>query len=120
MVFWTEAEITRLGKAMGAHSETFAGLSGMGDLIVTCTSKLSRNRAVGERLGRGEPIRTILDSMEQVAEGVWTCEAAKALAKGAGVDVPITREVCDVIHEEKDPRQAVKALLARDPRPERD
>jgi glycerol-3-phosphate dehydrogenase (NAD(P)+) len=114
------AEITRLGCAKGAHHATFSGLSGMGDLIVTCTSNLSRNRAVGERLGRGESVQDILDSMEQVAEGVWVCEAAKALAQEVDIQVPITEEVCAVIHEGKDPREAVRALTARDPRPERD
>ncbi|MBN1268812.1 MAG: NAD(P)-dependent glycerol-3-phosphate dehydrogenase [Kiritimatiellae bacterium] len=114
------AEIARLGCALGAHPATFAGLSGMGDLIVTCASRLSRNRAVGERLGRGEKMADILAGMEQVAEGVWTCGAARALAQEAGVEVPITAEVDAVLHEGKDPRAAVQALLSRDPRPERD
>jgi len=114
------AEMKRLGCALGAHAETFSGLSGMGDLIVTCTSKLSRNRAVGERLGRGETIEAILNSMEQVAEGVWNSASALALAEEQGVDVPITQEVNDVIHKGKNPKLAVQALLTRDPRPERD
>lgn len=114
------AEITRLGIALGAHSETFSGMSGMGDLIVTCTSRLSRNRGVGERLGRGEKIGDILKSMEQVAEGVWTCANARALAADVNVEVPITEEVYAVVHEGKSPQRAVETLLARDPRPERE
>ena len=114
------AEIGRLGCALGAHPATFAGLSGMGDLVVTCFSRHSRNRAVGERLGRGEPIQKILDSMEQVAEGVWTCATARALAAQQNIPVPITDEVYGVIYEGKDPRAAVQALMTRDPRPERD
>ena len=113
------AEITRLGVARGAHPETFAGLSGIGDLIVTCASKLSRNRGVGERLGRGEKVDAILGSMEQVAEGIWTCRAALELARELGVDVPITEQVVAVVHESLDPRQAVQTLMARDPKPER-
>ncbi len=114
------AEITRLGAALGAHRNTFAGLSGMGDLVVTCTSRRSRNRAVGERIGRGESLEKIMSSMEQVAEGVWTSLTAQALARKLDVDAPIIDEVCAVLHEGKDPRAAVKALLTREPRPERD
>jgi glycerol-3-phosphate dehydrogenase (NAD(P)+) len=113
------AEITRLGCALGAHPATFAGLSGMGDLVVTCASRLSRNHTVGERLGRGEPIDRILKSMEQVAEGVWTCATARALANKLGVEVPITEEVYAVVHKGKDPKEAVRALLSREPKPER-
>ncbi len=114
------AELARLGTALGAHPATFAGLSGVGDLVVTCTSRLSRNRAVGERLGRGEKIESILKSMEQVAEGVWTCGLARDLAKAKAVEVPITEEVCALVYEGKDPRAAVRSLLGRDPRRERD
>ena len=114
------AEITRLGCALGANPATFAGLSGLGDLIVTCTSRHSRNRAVGERLGRGESIDQILQSMEQVAEGVWTCATARELAKAHQIPVPITDEVFAVIHEGKNPRSAVQSLISRDARPERD
>jgi glycerol-3-phosphate dehydrogenase (NAD(P)+) len=113
------AEITRLGVARGAQAETFAGLSGIGDLIVTCASKLSRNRGVGERLGHGEKMEAILSSMEQVAEGVWTCRAALELARELKVDVPITEQVVAVVHEGLDPRVAVQALMGRDPKPER-
>lgn len=113
------AEITRIGVARGARPETFAGLSGIGDLIVTCASRLSRNRGVGERLGRGEKLEAILQGMAQVAEGVWTCRAALDLARELGVDVPITEQVVAVVHEGKDPRAAVQALMTRDPKRER-
>jgi glycerol-3-phosphate dehydrogenase (NAD(P)+) len=114
------AEIARLGCALGAHPATFAGLSGMGDLVVTCASRLSRNHMVGERLGRGESIDLILKTMEQVAEGVWTCATARALAHKHGVEVPITEEVCAVVHKGKDPRAAVRDLMGRDPKKERE
>jgi len=114
------AEMTRLGGALGANLATFAGLSGLGDLIVTCTSRHSRNRMVGERLGRGESIQQILDSMAQVAEGVWTCATALTVAREHGLRAPITEEVCAVINEGKDPRAAVQALLTRELRTEQD
>jgi glycerol-3-phosphate dehydrogenase (NAD(P)+) len=114
------AEITRLGVALGAKHETFAGLSGIGDLMVTCMSRHSRNRGVGERLGKGETLQQIMDSMKMVAEGVWNCQAAKELADQHGVPVPITEQVNAVVHEGKDPRQAVMDLMARAPKPEQD
>ncbi|MCF7838285.1 MAG: NAD(P)-dependent glycerol-3-phosphate dehydrogenase [Candidatus Marinimicrobia bacterium] len=107
------AEMTRLGVALGAQAETFSGLSGLGDLIVTCTSPLSRNRQVGERLGRGETLPEILDSMRQVAEGVTNCLVARALAREQAIEAPITEEVCAVLHEGKPPAEAVPALLER-------
>lgn len=112
------AEITRFGVALGARAETFAGLSGVGDLIVTCASKLSRNRAVGERLGRGESLSEILTSMEQVAEGVWTCRAALDTARELGIETPIIEQVVSVVHEGQDPRSAVQALMTRPPKRE--
>jgi glycerol-3-phosphate dehydrogenase (NAD(P)+) len=112
------AEMSRLGTALGARPETFAGLSGMGDLIVTCTSRHSRNRAVGERIGRGERLADILGGMEQVAEGVWNCASARDLARETGIDVPVTEEVYGILHEDKNPREAVEALLSRDLKPE--
>ena len=112
------AEITRLGCALGAKPATFAGLSGMGDLIVTCTSRFSRNRSVGERLGRGEKIDGILASMKQVAEGVWTCALARDLAREQGIEVPITEEVFAVLHEAKNPLEAVGDLMMRSAKPE--
>lgn len=112
------AEITRLGAALGAQPETFMGLSGIGDLMVTCMSKHSRNRGVGERLGKGETLSDIMDSMKMVAEGVWNCQAAKELAGELGVSVPITEQVDAVVHGGKDPRQAMMDLMARAPKPE--
>ena len=114
------AEMARLGAALGAHRATFAGLSGMGDLVVTCTSRLSRNRGVGERLGRGERLPDILAGMQQVAEGVWTCGTARALAAERGVETPIVDEVHAILREGKNPRQAFMDLMSREPRPERD
>jgi len=112
------AEMARLGAALGAQPVTFSGLSGLGDLIVTCTSRWSRNHTVGERLGRGERLDRILADMKQVAEGVWNCAAACELARAAGVDLPIAREVRAIVHENKDPHDAVESLLARDLKPE--
>jgi glycerol-3-phosphate dehydrogenase (NAD(P)+) len=112
------AEISRLGAAMGANPLTFLGLAGLGDLVLTCTGDLSRNRTVGLRLGRGEKLRDILTSMKAVAEGVKTCDGAVALARRLGVDMPIAAEVWKVLHEEKDPRLAVEELMGRPSRRE--
>ncbi len=112
------AEMTRLGMALGARPETFAGLSGMGDLIVTCTSQHSRNRGVGERIGRGEPIATIMDGFKQAVEGVWNCAAASELAAALCVDVPVTHEVYAIVHQNQSPQDGVHALLKRDLKPE--
>ncbi len=112
------AEITRLGTALGAQPETFMGLSGIGDLMVTCMSQHSRNRGVGERLGKGETLEDIMGSMKMVAEGVWNCQAATELAAGLGIDVPIAREVNAVVHAGKDPKQAMMDLMSRAPKPE--
>jgi glycerol-3-phosphate dehydrogenase (NAD(P)+) len=114
------AEITRIGCGLGGRFETFAGLSGMGDLIVTCTSRLSRNRAVGERLGKGETCASIIASMKQVAEGITTSAIAHEIAKKIKTAAPITDEVQAVIYHEKNPSAAVAALLGRVARPERD
>lgn len=114
------AEITRIGCRLGGRFETFAGLSGMGDLIVTCTSRWSRNRAVGERLGKGETIAAITGSMKQVAEGVTTSAIAHKIAGQMNVKTPITDEVYAVIYEGKNPPAAVETLLNREARPERD
>ncbi|NQU39249.1 MAG: NAD(P)-dependent glycerol-3-phosphate dehydrogenase [Lentisphaerae bacterium] len=108
------AEMTRLGSAMGANPATFSGLSGMGDLIVTCTSQHSRNRGVGERIGRGEPIDEIMDGFKQAVEGVWNCATAVELADALGVDVPVTREVHAIVHQGKPPLDGVRDLLERD------
>lgn len=114
------AEITRLGAALGAQPETFMGLSGIGDLMVTCMSKHSRNRGVGERLGKGETLEDIMGSMKMVAEGVWNCQAAKELAGGLGVSVPITEQVNAVVHEGKNPKKAMLDLMSRAPKPEQE
>jgi len=112
------AEITRFGIALGARPETFSGLSGVGDLIVTCTSRHSRNHAVGERLGRGENIEAILGSMKMVAEGVWNARAIHSLAQTHGVEMPITDAVHAVCYESFSARTAVETLMARDMKPE--
>ena len=114
------AEITRLGVALGANPQTFYGLSGVGDLMVTCMSPQSRNRTVGERLGRGESVEQILSGMEQVAEGVCTCNLALALARQARVPTPVIEQVDAIIHHGKKPKDAVLELMRREARPERD
>lgn len=114
------AEITRVGVAMGAHANTFAGLSGMGDLVLTCTSRLSRNYSVGERMGRGEKIADILAGMKQVAEGVENSATACSLAQHLAVPAPIAQEVRAMVHEGKSPQAAVESLLGRIPKPEWD
>jgi len=108
------AEVTRFGMAMGAKAETFAGLSGVGDLIVTCTSKHSRNHTVGERLGKGEPISEILGSMKMVAEGVWNARTIHAMGIEQGVEMPITDEVYKLCYEDYPPLEAVRSLMSRD------
>ncbi len=107
------AETGRLGAAMGGRAETFAGLAGMGDLVLTCTGDLSRNRTVGVRLGRGEPLQKILESMTAVAEGVSTAPAAVGLADKYGVEMPICREVHAILFEGRSPKDAVRDLMAR-------
>ncbi len=112
-------EMARLGKALGGRPETFFGLSGIGDLIVTCTSRHSRNRHVGEELGKGRTLAEIQQAMGlSVAEGVATAESAYRLACQVGVDAPIIHEVYASLYEGKDPRRAVKDLMAREAKPE--
>jgi glycerol-3-phosphate dehydrogenase (NAD(P)+) len=108
------AEISRLGLAMGAQPETFAGLSGMGDLIVTCMSKHSRNRYVGEQIGKGKKLKQILKSMDMIAEGVETSRSASQLANQYEVETPITKEVYKILFEDKDPVKATTDLMTRD------
>ncbi|MDD4101274.1 MAG: NAD(P)-dependent glycerol-3-phosphate dehydrogenase [Kiritimatiellae bacterium] len=112
------AEITRFGIALGAAPATFAGLSGVGDLIVTCTSRHSRNHTVGERLGRGELIGDILDSMRMVAEGVWNAKVIHALGRKHGVEMPITDTVHALCYQNLPARDAVESLMGRDTKPE--
>ena len=114
------AELMRLGAAMGGRRETFHGLSGVGDLMVTCFSKHSRNRGVGERLGKGETLAQISGSMAMVAEGVPTAKSALECAHRLGVSVPIVEQVHAILFEGKKPRDAMMELLSRDPRPEED
>lgn len=114
------AEIARLGVAMGAEAETFAGLSGIGDLMVTCFSPQSRNHTVGERLGKGETLEDILGGMVQVAEGVRTCASALALARKHGVDVPIVEQVDAVLHRGRPAQEAVRRLMGRPGKAERE
>lgn len=113
------AEMARLGAAMGAEPLTFAGLSGMGDLIVTCESRHSRNRLVGEKIATGMRLEEVLNSSPMVAEGVRTAKSAYALAKRHGVEMPITEQVYRVLYEGADPREAVTTLMLRDAKPER-
>jgi len=107
------AEIARLGTAMGARRETFMGLAGLGDLVLTCTGNLSRNRRVGVALGRGRKLRDVLAEMREVAEGVETTRAAVLLAREHRVEMPIAVEVHGILFEDKDPRRALADLLAR-------
>lgn len=106
-------EIIRLGVALGARAETFWGLSGMGDLVTTCFSSYSRNRRVGEEVGRGKKIEEILEKMEMVAEGVLTTRAVYELAKRYKIEMPITEQVYKVLYKNKSPLQAVKELMTR-------
>ena len=107
------AEIVRLGQALGAKASTFSGLAGLGDLVTTCISSQSRNRYVGEQLGRGKTIRSILDSMDMVAEGVETVKAAVRLSKKYRISMPITTEVYRIIYQAKKPQNAVQDLMTR-------
>jgi glycerol-3-phosphate dehydrogenase (NAD(P)+) len=111
-------EMTRFGTSLGALPETFAGLAGMGDLITTCASPYSRNRKVGERLGAGETLEQILQSMDAVAEGVWTTRSVHELAEQQGIDMPITAEVFRVLFEGKPALEATDSLMMRPPRNE--
>jgi glycerol-3-phosphate dehydrogenase (NAD(P)+) len=108
------AEMRRLGVARGASAETFSGLSGLGDLVVTCYSKLSRNRAFGERVGRGEKVEAILGSTRTVAEGYPTAKAAWQLGRTLGIETPIIDEVHGMLYQNKAVRKAVQDLMGRD------
>jgi glycerol-3-phosphate dehydrogenase (NAD(P)+) len=112
------AELTRLGVALGAHPRTFAGLAGLGDLILTCTGDLSRNRRLGIALAKGQSLAEWQAGTRSVAEGVRTAQAAFGLAQRTGVVAPIIGEVAAVLFERKAPRQALLSLLSRSTRPE--
>ncbi|QJA05414.1 NAD(P)-dependent glycerol-3-phosphate dehydrogenase [Thermosulfurimonas marina] len=107
------AEMMRLGLTRGAEPFTFSGLAGLGDLVLTCTGRLSRNYTVGYRLGRGEELEEILGSLHQVAEGVYTVKALYRFAQGAGLELPITEGVYQVLYEKEDPRNVLRRLLSR-------
>lgn len=111
-------EIQRLGVRLGAQKETFAGLAGIGDLITTCISAYSRNRYVGEQLGKGKKLKDILKNMTMVAEGVKTTKAAYSLAKKFNVNMPITEEVYKILYKNKSAKEAVLSLMMREPKPE--
>ncbi|PIS29136.1 MAG: NAD(P)H-dependent glycerol-3-phosphate dehydrogenase [Candidatus Marinimicrobia bacterium CG08_land_8_20_14_0_20_45_22] len=112
-------EITRIGMMLGGKEETFAGLSGVGDLIVTCGSKHSRNRYVGEEIGKGRKLKDILAGMTMVAEGVETCQTVHEMVSKYGAVMPISEEIYKVLFENKDPHLAVHHLMNRDPVMER-
>lgn len=107
------AEMNRLGQALGAHAETFSGLAGMGDLVLTCTGDLSRNRTVGFKLGQGMPLSALLAEMRMVAEGVKSAESVYNLARKLGVEMPIVEQTYRILHENKPAREAVTELMAR-------
>jgi glycerol-3-phosphate dehydrogenase (NAD(P)+) len=107
------AEMTRLGVALGARPETLSGLAGLGDLVLTCTGTLSRNRHVGIELGKGRPLTEILAGMRMVAEGVGTTSALLALAREAGIELPITDQVDAILSHGKSPRQAIRDIMER-------
>jgi glycerol-3-phosphate dehydrogenase (NAD(P)+) len=112
------AETSRLGVALGADPATFSGLAGLGDLVATCTSPLSRNRTFGEKLGRGMTLSEILAQKQQTAEGVKSCESILALAHNHDVDMPITQHVVALVHEGMTPVEMVKSLMGRDTKSE--
>jgi glycerol-3-phosphate dehydrogenase (NAD(P)+) len=114
------AELIRLGTALGGRQETFQGLSGIGDLIVTCFSRHSRNRAVGERLGRGEKLAGISKTMTMVAEGVPTALSAMQCAERLGIDAPILEQVHAILYQQRFPQEAMLELLNREQRAEAD
>ena len=112
------AEMNRLGRALGAEAATFAGLAGMGDLVLTCTGDLSRNRTVGFKLGQGMSLSDILAEMRMVAEGVKSAESVYNLSQKLGVEMPIVEKTYQILHDNKPARNAVMELMARDLKPE--
>jgi glycerol-3-phosphate dehydrogenase (NAD(P)+) len=107
------AEMTRLAVALGGRQETLSGLAGLGDLVLTCTGSLSRNRHVGIELGKGRPLSEILEGMRMVAEGVSTSEALLALALDARIELPITEQVDAILHHRSSPREAIRSIMER-------
>lgn len=114
------AEVTRLGVALGAQTDTFTGLTGLGDLVLTCTDNQSRNRRLGLAVGQGRDIKQAIAEIGQVVEGVNTSKEVYALAQSLGVDMPITEQVCKILHHGLHPKDAVIALMQRAIRPELD
>jgi glycerol-3-phosphate dehydrogenase (NAD(P)+) len=112
------AETARLGMALGAELTTFAGLAGLGDLVATCSSPLSRNRTFGEKLGRGMTLQEVQESTRQTAEGVKSCRSILDLARAHDVDVPLTEAVVRVCHEDEAPAQMVREIMSREAKPE--
>jgi len=112
------AEITRIAVKLGANPLTLMGLSGLGDLVLTCTGDLSRNRRVGIELGKGKALSDILAGMNQVAEGVKTAKSARDLSRKVGVELPICDQVYAIMYEGKNPRRAVVELMTRAPKKE--
>jgi glycerol-3-phosphate dehydrogenase (NAD(P)+) len=106
-------EITRLGVALGARKETFAGLAGVGDLVLTCTGELSRNHRVGQQLGKGRPLQEILAGMKMVAEGVHTAVAARRISRALGVEMPISEQIYQLLYRGKPVEKAVAELMSR-------
>ncbi len=106
-------EIKKLGMTLGAKERTFYGLAGMGDLVLTCTSNLSRNRTLGLMIGKGVDLENAVKRLKGVAEGIYASKELYELSKNLGVDVPITKEVYEIIHNGKDPRQSIRDILSR-------
>ena len=113
------AEITRLGVAMGAEEATFAGLAGIGDLIVTCTSENSRNFRAGREIGRGRPVTEVIEHMGMVVEGFYAAECVHELAESFQVEMPISAQIYSVLYENAAPDQATRCLMQREPKEER-
>jgi glycerol-3-phosphate dehydrogenase (NAD(P)+) len=103
---------------MGGQRDTFSGLAGLGDLITTCVSPYGRNRLVGELIAKGKKLSQVLEEMNQIAEGILTTKSVCALANKYNVEMPITKEVYNVLFEDKDPKKAVKELMLREPKSE--
>ncbi|MDP8233744.1 MAG: NAD(P)H-dependent glycerol-3-phosphate dehydrogenase [Candidatus Saelkia tenebricola] len=112
------AEMVKFGKVNGARSETFFGLSGLGDMITTCFSPQSRNRSIGEKVGRGMKLKEILKEMDMIAEGIYTVKAVYEFSKIQKIDMPITEKVYQVLYDSKNPRNAVNELMQREPKSE--